>query len=141
MQESGQYHNPAALPPGEKARHLLSRRPGGSQSQPERCGEKKHLFLRRHLNRGLSIRRTTTLSRILSWLYFFLLILKFILLIPYIFSLSYISLTNQCTLIIFYYTIQFTVKLFRNVSNPYFGIIIRDLDCELHKLQINNNGT
>jgi hypothetical protein len=56
-------------------------------------------------------------------------------------SLSHISLTNQCTLIILYYTIQFSVKVVRHVSNPYFGIIIRDLDCELHKLQINNNGT
>jgi hypothetical protein len=40
-----------------------------------------------------------------------------------------------------YYTIQFTIKLVRHVSNSYFGIIIRDFDCELHKLQINNNGT
>jgi hypothetical protein len=52
---------------------------------------------------------------------------------------AYISLTNQYTLIILYYTIQFTIKLVQRVSNPYFGIIIRDLDCELHKLQINNN--
>jgi hypothetical protein len=50
------------------------------------------------------------------------------------------SLTNQYTLIILYYTIQFTIKLVRHVSNPYFVIIIRELDCELHKLHINNNG-
>jgi hypothetical protein len=64
-----------------------------------------------------------------------------ILFMPCIVSLSYISLSNQCTLIILHYAIKFTIKLFLHVSNPYFGIIIRDLDCELHKLQINNNGT
>ena len=55
--------------------------------------------------------------------------------------ISYVSLPNQCTLIILYCTIQFTIKLFRHVSIPHFGIIIRDLDCELHRLQIKNNGT
>jgi hypothetical protein len=39
-------------------------------------------------------------------------------------SLSYISLSNQCTLIILYYTIQFTIKLVRHISNPYFGTCI-----------------
>jgi hypothetical protein len=72
-----------------------------------------------------------------TWCILFDMGINFILFIPCIFSLSYISLTNQCTLIILYYTIQFTVKLVRHVSSPYFGIIIRDLDCELHKLQIN----
>jgi hypothetical protein len=56
-------------------------------------------------------------------------------------ALSHISLTNQCTLVILYYTIQVTIKLVRHVSNLYFGIIVRDMDCELHKLQTNNNGT
>jgi hypothetical protein len=50
------------------------------------------------------------------------------------------SLTNQCTLISLYYTIQFVIKLVRHVSNPYFVIIMRVLDYELHKLQIKNNG-
>jgi hypothetical protein len=54
---------------------------------------------------------------------------------PKVIQRSYISLTNQCTLIILYYTIHITIKVVRHVSNPYFGIIIRDLDCELHKLQ------
>jgi hypothetical protein len=57
--------------------------------------------------------------------------LNFILFIQCNFSLSYIYLTNQCTLIILYYTIQFTTKLVRHVSNPYFGVIIRDFDCNL----------
>jgi hypothetical protein len=53
--------------------------------------------------------------------------------------LTHISLTNQCILTILYYTIQFTVKLVRHVSNPYFGIIIRDLDCELCTVDPENN--
>jgi hypothetical protein len=55
---------------------------------------------------------------------------------------SIIHLFNQqMHTVILYYTIKFTIKLVQHVSNPYFGIIIRDLDCELHKLQINNYGT
>jgi hypothetical protein len=43
-----------------------------------------------------------------------------------------------------YYSLLYNAvyhKLVRHVSNPYFVIIIRNLDCKLHKLQINNNGT
>ena len=57
------------------------------------------------------------------------------------FSVYHTSLEPTNAHFSLYYTIQFTIKLVRHVSNPYFGVIIRDLDCELHKLQINNNGT
>jgi hypothetical protein len=42
MDESGQFHDPAALSPGKSPQYLLDRRLGGTQRRSERGGEEKN---------------------------------------------------------------------------------------------------